>query len=143
MQLKGLVRFFAIALTLICLYQLSFTWFVKNHESEMDKKATAWLKTYPSPETKYPGNKELQSAYADSDLARDVLTRRAFRIGATHDDVLDLSRIEFRALERRLDGVAAHGRAMGHVERALPALAERRTRGGNDHCVSHLVPPEN
>ncbi len=47
MQLKGLVRFFAIALTLICLYQLSFTWFVNSHESEMEKKATEWVKKVP------------------------------------------------------------------------------------------------
>ena len=38
MQLKGLVRFFAIALILICLYQLSFTWIVRSHESSMDEK---------------------------------------------------------------------------------------------------------
>ncbi len=77
MQLKGLVRFFAIALTLICLYQLSFTWFVRNHESEMDAKASTWLKSFTSPEQKYPGNKELQSAYADSlgDLKKDRLQR--------------------------------------------------------------------
>jgi SecD/SecF fusion protein len=77
MQLKGLVRFFAIALILICLYQLSFTWFVKNHESEMEKKADTWLKNFPSPATKYPGNKELQAAYADTleDLKKDRLKR--------------------------------------------------------------------
>jgi SecD/SecF fusion protein len=77
MQLKGLVRFFAIALILICLYQLSFTWFVKNHESEMEKKADTWLKTFPAPAAKYPGNKELQAAYADtlSDLKKDRLKR--------------------------------------------------------------------
>jgi SecD/SecF fusion protein len=77
MQLKGLVRFFAIALILICLYQLSFTWFVKNHESEMEKKADTWLKTFPTPAAKYPGNKELQAAYADtlSDLKKDRLKR--------------------------------------------------------------------
>ena len=44
MQLKGLVRFFAIALILICLYQLSFTWFVRGHEKAMDEKAQAWMK---------------------------------------------------------------------------------------------------
>ena len=38
MQLKGLVRFFAIALILICVYQLSFTWIVRSHESEMEAK---------------------------------------------------------------------------------------------------------
>lgn len=67
MQLKGLVRIFAIALILICVYQLSFTWFVKNHESSMATKAEKWIKAnYPNPEQKYPGNKELQSAYSDS-----------------------------------------------------------------------------
>jgi len=77
MQLKGLVRFFAIALILICLYQLSFTWFVKNHESEMDKKADTWLKRFPAPEVKYPGNKELQASYADSlsDIKKERLKR--------------------------------------------------------------------
>jgi SecD/SecF fusion protein len=78
MQLKGLVRFFAIALILICLYQLSFTWFVRSHESEMDKKAQAWLKSsFPTPETKYAGNKELQAAYADTlaDLKKERLKR--------------------------------------------------------------------
>ena len=43
MQLKGLVRFFAIALILISLYQLHFTWVVKNHESSMEKKAKAFV----------------------------------------------------------------------------------------------------
>ncbi len=78
MQLKGLVRFFAIALILICLYQLSFTWFVKGHENKMEKQAEAWMKQkFPSPETKYPGNKELQAAYADTlgDIKKDRLKR--------------------------------------------------------------------
>ena len=68
MQLKGLVRFFTIALILICLYQLSFTWIVRSHESSMEEKAARWLKAnYPqTPEEKYPGNKELQEAYADT-----------------------------------------------------------------------------
>jgi SecD/SecF fusion protein len=44
MQLKGLVKFFTIAIILICLYQLSFTWIVRTHENDMDAKATAWVK---------------------------------------------------------------------------------------------------
>ena len=49
MQLKGLVRVFAILLIVICLYQLSFTLFVRNHEKAMDSKAEAWVKrNYPS-----------------------------------------------------------------------------------------------
>ncbi len=67
MQLKGLVRFFAIALILICLYQLSFTWFVRNHEGNMEDKAEAWVKAnYPTAQVKYPGNPELQKLYQDT-----------------------------------------------------------------------------
>jgi SecD/SecF fusion protein len=77
MQLKGLVRFFAIALILICLYQLSFTWIVRNHESNMEAKADIWLKQFASPEQKYPSNKEQQSVYTDSlkELKKERLTR--------------------------------------------------------------------
>ena len=43
MQLKGLVRFFAILLILICLYQLSFTYFVRSYEKDMEVKAKSWV----------------------------------------------------------------------------------------------------
>ncbi len=67
MQLKGLVRFFALALILICLYQLSFTWIVRSYESSMSDKADSWVKAvYPKADTKYPGDKALQEAYNDS-----------------------------------------------------------------------------
>src|SRR3954447_26979619 len=67
MQLKGLVRFFALALILICLYQLSFTWMVRSYESSMRDKAELWVKAvYPTAEKKYPGNKALQDVYNDS-----------------------------------------------------------------------------
>ncbi|MFP5042316.1 protein translocase subunit SecDF [Parasediminibacterium sp. JCM 36343] len=66
MQLKGLVRFFAIALILICVYQLSFTWIVRSHESNMEAKADKWLSAYPKPEIKYAGNNDLQALYADT-----------------------------------------------------------------------------
>lgn len=77
MQLKGLVRFFAIALILICVYQLSFTWIVKSHEKELAAKADKWIKNLPSAEQKYPGNKDLQALYADSleVLRKDRLKR--------------------------------------------------------------------
>ncbi|UAY54327.1 protein translocase subunit SecDF [Arachidicoccus terrestris] len=67
MQLKGLVRFFTVALVLICIYQLSFTWMVHSHENKMEKKASAWVKAnYATPEQKYAGNLEQQKLYADS-----------------------------------------------------------------------------
>ena len=95
MQLKGLVRFFAIALILICLYQLSFTWFVKSHESAMEKKADTWMKQFPAPEVKYPGNKELQAVYADSlaDLKRDRLRRLLDSTKAFTDEAAKQARL--------------------------------------------------
>ncbi len=67
MQLKGLVRFFTIALILICLYQLSFTWFAKNHESSMREKAESFIKTkYLAAQKKYPNDKTMQAVYQDT-----------------------------------------------------------------------------
>jgi SecD/SecF fusion protein len=67
MQLKGLVRFFALALILICLYQLSFTWIVRSFESQMSNRAESWVKAnFPSAQTKYPNDKAKQTAYNDT-----------------------------------------------------------------------------
>jgi SecD/SecF fusion protein len=73
MQLKGLVRFFTIALILICLYQLSFTWFVRSHEKAMEAKASSWVKKFPKADQVYPSNKEEQLMYNDSlnDIQKD------------------------------------------------------------------------
>ncbi|MBX2922906.1 MAG: protein translocase subunit SecDF [Chitinophagaceae bacterium] len=46
MQLKGLVTVFAIALIAISLYQLHFTWVVRNHESKMETKARNWANSH-------------------------------------------------------------------------------------------------
>jgi len=52
MQLKGLVRFFAIALILISIYQLHFTLVVRNHEKKQESKALAYVKAnFPNAET--------------------------------------------------------------------------------------------
>ncbi|MGQ0739634.1 MAG: protein translocase subunit SecDF [Bacteroidota bacterium] len=67
MQLKGLVRFFAILLIIYSLYQLSFTWFVRNHEKKMESIARAYVKkNYKPALEKYPGDKTLQAVYQDS-----------------------------------------------------------------------------
>lgn len=48
MQLKGLVRFFTILLIVYSLYQLSFTWFVRNHEKKLEASAARYVKaTHP------------------------------------------------------------------------------------------------
>jgi len=100
MQLKGLVRFFAIALILICLYQLSFTWFVRSHEKAMDQKAQAWIARFPSPEQKYPGNKELQAIYADSlsEVKKDRLQRL---LDSTKDTKLAFGLTTYRTAKER------------------------------------------
>ena len=48
MQLKGLVRFFTVLLIIYSLYQLSFTWFVRNHEKKMEAVALRFVNAqYP------------------------------------------------------------------------------------------------
>jgi len=90
MQLKGLVRFFAIALILICLYQLSFTWMVHSHENSMEEKAASWVKeNYTSPEKKYAANKELQAAYEDT-LANIEKQKKQRLLDSTKDSPIGL-----------------------------------------------------
>ncbi len=68
MQLKGLVRFFTILLIIVSLYELSFTWVVRNHEKKMEARAKTFLKNnYPqTAEQKYPGNNDMQLLYQDT-----------------------------------------------------------------------------
>ena len=64
MQLKPLIRFFTILLIVYSLYQLSFTWFVRNHEKKLEAAATNYIKaSYPAAEVKYPSDKDSQAIY--------------------------------------------------------------------------------
>jgi SecD/SecF fusion protein len=55
MQLKGLVRFFTIILIIYSIYQLSFTWFVHNHEKKMEARANSFVRVnYTSPRKNFP-----------------------------------------------------------------------------------------
>jgi len=100
MQLKGLVKIFAIVLIIICVYQLSFTWFVKNHESAMDKKATAWLKQFPVASVAYPNDKELQAQYTDSlaELKKERLRRL---LDSTKDTKLAFGLTTYRSAKEK------------------------------------------
>ncbi|HEY9256382.1 protein translocase subunit SecDF [Chitinophaga sp.] len=83
MQLKGLVRFFAIALILISLYQLSFTFLVRNYEKKIEQQAKDDVaKQYPTPDKKYPDSKELQGFYSDT-LAGVIKQRRQEIVDST------------------------------------------------------------
>ncbi|MDY0255251.1 MAG: protein translocase subunit SecDF, partial [Tenuifilaceae bacterium] len=59
MQNRGAIRFIAVALTLVCLYQLSFTWFAKKVEraaaeyAQGDPKKEAFYLDSISSETVY------------------------------------------------------------------------------------------
>ena len=100
MQLKGLVKIFAITLIIICVYQLSFTWFVRNHESAMDKKATAWLKQFPAASVAYPNDKEAQATYNDSlnDLKKERLRRL---LDSTKDTKLAFGLTTYRSAKEK------------------------------------------
>ena len=66
MQLKGLVRFFTVLLIIYSLYQLSFTWLVRNFEKNAEEKATQYVKSsYPLASAKYPGNKDSQASWQE------------------------------------------------------------------------------
>ncbi len=67
MPLKGLVKFFAIVLIILCLFQLSFTYFVNKKDSEIKAKVKNMIaKEYPAPKVKYPGDEAMQVKYKDS-----------------------------------------------------------------------------
>ncbi len=78
MQLKGLVKFFALALILLSVWQLSHTFFVRSHESDIRAKAVRNLKTaWPPATVKFPGDKEKQAIYQqDSTMAIETRYRR-------------------------------------------------------------------
>jgi len=100
MQLKGLVKIFAIVLIIICVYQLSFTWLVKNHEGEMEKKAAGWLKQFPTASQVYPNDKELQEKYNDSlaDLKKERLRRL---LDSTKDTKLGFGFTSYRSAKEK------------------------------------------
>ncbi len=85
MQLKGLVRFFTVLLIIYSLYQLSFTWFVKNHEKKMEAKAKSYVKAnFQTALGKYPNDAATQSKYQDT-LDKAYETRLARLIDSTKD----------------------------------------------------------
>ena len=68
MQNKGLIRLFAIVLSVVCLYQLSFTWFAKNVENDAVIYAETKSATTDSEESDM-----LQKQYLDSIANTPVL----------------------------------------------------------------------
>ncbi len=73
--------------------------------------------------------------------ARDVAAGRALAEGRSHDHVLDFGRVDAGARHRVLHRMRAQRGAVGHVECALPALAEPGARSGYDDGFCHLSDP--
>ncbi len=86
MPLKGLVKFFAIALIILSLFQLSFTFFVNKKDAAIATRVQKEMAKLPKPETKYPNDKLLQALYADT-LAeiRDNAQAREERLAGTEN----------------------------------------------------------
>jgi len=87
--MRALVSIFAALLIVISLYQLSFTWFVNKHESEMEAKAKSYVhRLYPqSAEQKYPGTeqKEARASYQDT-LDQLLSIRKKELLDSTKDN---------------------------------------------------------
>ncbi|MBW7846306.1 MAG: hypothetical protein H3C45_11875, partial [Bacteroidia bacterium] len=64
MKSKGAIKFFAIALAIVCAYQLSFTWFTYRAENAAKEFAN--------------GDENLERAYLDS-IAREPLINLGFK----------------------------------------------------------------
>ncbi len=76
MQLKGLVRFFTILLIVYSLYQLSFTFFVRNHEKKMEARARDYVNNnFPSADVKFPNPNKSQALTDSQDIYKETLDK--------------------------------------------------------------------
>ena len=141
MQLKGLVKIFAIALILICLYQLSFTWFVHSHENKMEDKAAKWLKAnFQTPEQKYAGNKELQALYADT-LAQLKRTRLQRLLDSTKNEkiVLGLGTYQYAKDQELTYGLDLQGGMNVTMEVGLDGLIKSLSGYNRDANLNKAI----
>jgi SecD/SecF fusion protein len=66
MPLKGLVKFFTIALIVLSLFQLSFTYFVNKKDKEISKRVDKEMLQYGTAKSKYANDPTKQLLYADT-----------------------------------------------------------------------------
>ena len=141
MQLKGLVKIFAVALILICLYQLSFTWFVRNHENNMEAKADKWLKAnYPASTVKYSGNKELQAQYEDT-LATIKKSRLQRLLDSTKGDkiVLGIGTYQYAKDQELMLGLDLQGGMNVTMEVGLDGLIKSLASYSKDPLFNKAI----
>jgi SecD/SecF fusion protein len=131
MQLKGLVWFFTIALIVISLYQLSFTWIVKNHENQLQAKAERFVK--------------LNYAGADADTKDSVYQERLRRLkDSTQDQVianfLFYNVTYLRAKEQELNlGLDLKGGMSVTLEVGLDGLVRSMSNNPKDSLLNQAL----
>jgi SecD/SecF fusion protein len=134
MQLKGLVAFFTFLLIAICLYQLSFTWFVHSHESKMDKKAEAWVKAnFPTAQQKYPDNKDLQQAYGDTlNMQKSMRVQRLLDSTKNEKIVLGLGTYQYAKQQELMLGLDLQGGISVTMEVGMDGLIKALANNTKD-----------
>ena len=144
MQLKGLVWFFTISLIVISLYQLSFTWIVRSHETQLKAKAERFVKLNyadASADTKdsvrVARYKRLQDSTQDQIIANFLFYKVTY-LKAKEQELslgLDLKGGMSVTLEVGLDGLV---RSMSNnpkdslLNKALAIAVKRRGNGNAD-----------
>jgi len=89
MQGKGIIQFFTAALILVCIYQLSFTWVVKNAESNALEFAKESINTEPDASVVNKG------AYLDSVNNVIVQRKRTYLDSISNEVIYNLGIVEF------------------------------------------------
>jgi SecD/SecF fusion protein len=141
MQLKGLVRFFTIALILICLYQLSFTWFVRSHENKMEDKAADWVKrNFPTAQQKYPGDKDLQQLYEDTlKLEKNRRIQRLLDSTKNEKIVFGLGTYQYAKQQELMLGLDLQGGISVTMEVGLDALIKSLANNTKDPAFNKAL----
>nr|MBP6688034.1 protein translocase subunit SecD [Lacibacter sp.] len=133
MALKGLVRFFAIMLILISVWQLSFTWIVNNFESKQKARAEKFVKNNfgtASKETKDSATNAVYRRYIDSLKEKEIL-----------DIPLLYSKLTYqRATERELNlGLDLQGGMNVTLEVGLDGLIRSMSNNPKDPTLNKAL----
>jgi SecD/SecF fusion protein len=144
MQLKGLVWFFTIALIVISLYQLSFTWIVNSHERQLNAKAQRYVKLmYPDAAADVKDSvlnarvRKLQDSTQDQIIANFGLYKVSY-LKAKEQELslgLDLKGGMSVTLEVGLDGLIrtmSNNPKDSFLNKALALAVQRRANGNAD-----------
>ncbi|MBZ5855751.1 protein translocase subunit SecDF [Flavihumibacter profundi] len=138
--MRSLVSIFAAILIMISLYQLSFTWFVNKHEKAIEEKAMRYVKTFPTPEQKYAGNKDLQISYQDT--LNEIKKSRIRRLqDSTRDEKITWWGQSYQKAKERelLLGLDLQGGINVTMDVALDGLIKGLSNNPNDPAIKKAI----